>query len=284
MIESIGNFGIATYYITRVSARQGQTPPVDSVDSVESSLGGSEEVSWMEMLTQLSSMGAIVQRLSLLSSPGVGSTRSSQSNSAKEPIRTAVGMEAEERLRIKRQRDEVEIDESQPRRDPLDRIVEAVTEQARSIAQSHGWTTERMALLTEMQSQFRSDLRQAGQAFQQRQMRSDEFLDRIKEVFASLNRSFAGGETVTDIVDELAETVDMEDTLADSPIPPETLRKAFARELENLRMTLPDSESTVEPTRDPAVNLKFEAYLNLRQQQQEAIHSDGYAPQLNAVA
>lgn len=283
-IGAVNDIGISTYVVTRVSARKGETPPVDAVGPVESSQqGSSEEISWMEAMSLFGSSGAVVQRLSILSGRPAGNSRPNSPEATEESSRRSAENAGRPRS-LRRSRAE-ESPEDSPRPDPVRRLMDAVTERAQGVASSKQWTSDQMAVLAEMIQQFRSDVRQAAQSFNSRSAKRDDFLDSLGEAFAKFNRSMESGSGADSVTDDSADIANVKDALTDSPIPPDTLRAAFAAELANLRMTLSEMETAGQSDPRPAgVNLQIEQYLAMDRERIEQQRMDQYRSQLDAVA
>jgi hypothetical protein len=282
-INAISDIGISTYVVTRVSARKGETPPVDAVDSVDSSQQGpSEEISWMEAMALFGSSGAVVQRLSILSGRPASTLRPNDPEVAEELSRRAAENAGRPRSSQRPRTDESS--EDSPRPDPIRRLIDTVTERAQGVASSQQWTGERIAAMSEMLQQFRGDVRQAAQTYDPRSAKRDDFLNHLSDAFAKFDRSLeSGGADST--ADDSADIAGVGDALTDSAISPDTLRAAFAAELANLRMTLSELDTTGQSSPRPAdENLQIEQYRTMQHQRIEQMRSEQYQPQLNAVA
>lgn len=278
VISAVSDIGISTYVVTRVSARKGETPPVDAVSPVESSGQGSEEISWMEAMSLFGSSGAVVQRLSMQS----GRPASASLRNSPEAIEESLRRSAENagRPRSRQRPGAEESSENSHRLDPIRRLIDAVTERAQGFASSQQWTRDQMAVLAEMLQQIRGDVRQAAQSFDPRSAKRDDFLDHLGDAFAKFNRSLESGSGA-----DSADIANVKDALTDSPIPPDTLRAAFAAELANLRMTLSEMDKPGQSSPRPAgENLQIEQYLAMNRERIEQQRMDQYRPQLDAVA
>jgi hypothetical protein len=283
-ISAISDIGISTYVVTRVSARKGETPPVDAVDSVDSSQQGpSEEISWMEAMSLFGSSGAVVQRLSIMSGRSASTLRPNDPEVADELSRRAA--ENAGRPRSSQRPGAEEVSEDSPRPDPIRRLIDAVTERAQGVASSQQWTGERIAAMSEMLQQFRGDVRQAAQTYDPRSAKRDDFLNHLSDAFAKFDRSLESGSGADSAADDSADIAGVGDALTDSAISPDTLRAAFASELANLRMTLSELDTTGQSSPRPAdENLQIEQYRAMQQERLEQVRSEQYQPQLNAVA
>jgi hypothetical protein len=284
VISAISDIGISTYVVTRVSARKGETPPVDAVESVDSSQQGpSEEISWMEAMSLFGSSGAVVQRLSILSGRSGNTSRPNSPEVAEETSRQAA--ENAGRPRSSQRTGAEETTETAPRPDPIRRLIDAVTERAQGVASAQQWTGERIAAMSEMLQQFRGDVRQAAQTYDPRSAKRDDFLNHLSDAFAKFNRSLESGGGADSTADDSADIAGVGDALTDSPIPPDTLRAAFAAELANLRTTLSELDTTGQSSPRPAdENLQIEQYRAMQHQRIKQMRSEQYQPQLNAVA
>ncbi len=284
VISAISDIGISTYVVTRVSTRKGETPPVDAVGPVESSQQGpSEEISWMEAMSLFGSSGAVVQRLSILSGRSASTLRPNDPEAAEELSRRAA--ENAGRSRSSQRPGADESSENSPRPDPIRRLIDAVTERAQGVASSQQWTGERIAAMSEMLQQFRSDVRQAAQTYDSRSAKRDDFLNHLSDAFAKFNRSLESGSGADSAADDSADIAGVGDALTDSPIPPDTLRAAFTAELANLRTTLSELDTTGQSGSRPADgNLQIEQYRMMQYQRLEQMRAELYQPQLNAVA
>ena len=283
-ISAVSDIGISTYVVTRVSARKGETPPVGAVDPVESSQQGpSEEISWMEAMSLFGSSGAVVQRLSILSGRPAIASRPNNPEAAEETSRRSA--ENAGRPRSRQRPGAEEPSENSPRPDPIRRLIDAVTERAQGVASSQQWTSDQMAVLAEMIQQFRGDVRQAAQSFDPRSAKRDDFLDHLGDAFAKFDRSLESGSGADSTADDSADIADVKDALTDSPIPPDTLRAAFAAELANLRMTLSEMDKPGQSGPRPSgENLQIEQYLAMDRERIEQQRMEQYRPQLDAVA
>ncbi len=284
VISAINDIGISTYVVTRVSARKGETPPVDAVDSVDSSQQGpSEEISWMEAMSLFGSSGAVVQRLSILSGRSASTSRPNSPEAAEESSRQSA--ENAGRPRSSQRPRVEESSEDSPRPDPIRRLIDVVTERAQGVASSQQWTGERIAAMSEMLQQFRGDVRQAAQTYDPRSTKRDDFLNHLSDAFAKFNRSLESGGGADSTANDSADVVNVKDALTDSPIPPDTLRAAFSAELANLRMTLSELDTTGQSNPRPAdENLQIEQYRAMQRERLEQMQSNQYQSQLNAVA
>jgi hypothetical protein len=284
VISAINDIGISTYVVTRVSARKGETPPVDAVDSVDSSQQGpSEEISWMEAMAMFGSSGAVVQRLSILSGRSASTLRPNSPESAEESSRRSA--ENAGRPRSSQRPGAEESPENSPRPDPIRRLIDVVTERAQGVASAQQWTGERIAAMSEMLQQFRGDVGQAAQTYDPRSAKRDDFLNHLSEAFAKFNSSLESGGGADSTANDSADVVNVKDALTDSPIPPDTLRAAFAAEVANLRMTLSELDTTGQSSPRPAdENLQIEQYRAMQRERLEQMQSNQYQSQLNAVA
>jgi len=285
VISAISDIGISTYVVTRVSTRKGETPPVDAVDSVESSQQGpSEEISWMEAMSLFGSSGAVVQRLSILSGRSAGTSWPTNSpESAKESSRQSA--ENAGRPRSSQRPGAEEASEDSPRPDPIRRLIDVVTERAQGVASSQQWTGERIAAMSDLLQQFRGDVRQAAQSYDPRSAKRDDFLNHLSDAFAKFDRSLESGSGADSAADDSADIAGVGDALTDSAISPDTLRAAFAAELANLRMTLSELDTTGQSSPRPAdENLQIEQYRAMQRERLEQMQSNQYQSQLNAVA
>ncbi len=278
MIGSIGGIGISSYILTRTSLRDGETPPVEAIDPVESPQDQTNEIDWTQTTSMFSS-GAVMQRLSILLA-----REAMQSQFGSDPESPRQSVENAARLRVRNRPETEGASEDGLRQDPTSRLVDVVSERAKAMVSSPLWTSRQMAVLAETIQQFRGDVRQAAQSFDSRKTRSDELIERIEDAFERLNRSL---QTDPDSSKEgEAEPIfNVEDALTDSPIPPNTLRAAFAVELANLRMTLsePNAAGRLHP-QSAGDNLYIEQYRAMERQRLEQWRADLYQPQVNAVA
>jgi hypothetical protein len=284
VIGTVNDIGISTYVVTRVSARKGETPPVDSVDSVGSSQQGpSEEISWMEAMSLFGSSGAVVQRLSILSGLPASASKPNDPQAAQESSRRSA--ENAGRPRSWQQSGAEGTSENAPQPDPIRRLIDVVTERAQGVAAGQQWTGEQIAAMSDMLQQFSGDVRQAAQSFDPRSAKRDDFLDHLSDAFAKFNRSMESGSGADSSGGNSADVAGVGDALTDSPIPPDTLRAAFAAELANLRMTLSELDTTGQSNPRPAdENLQIEQYRAMNRERLEQQRMDQYQPQLNAVA
>lgn len=284
MVGPIGGIGISSYILTRTSARDGETPPVEAIGPVETSQQNPDEIDWAQASSMLSSSGAVVQRLALLLTGEARSLQSaSDSQSREEALRRSAENASHPHAWNPSAADEWSADS--PRSDPISRLVDVVTERAKGIASTQQWTKEQLAVLTEVIQQFRGDVRQAALSFDPRTARRDELIEQIDSAFSRLSGSFQTGGQTDPGEDETNELASVEDALTDSPIPPDTLRAAFTAELANLRMTLSEMDSSGQPRPQSAGDtLQIERYRAMEWQRLEQWREDLYRPQLNAVA
>ncbi len=249
-VDSVGQVGASSYVMLQIVKQQRSDQPIEPIDKVKSATEAPvEEMGWLEALTSSATIETmLINPLSEVSLED-DSTRLADELASKLSRRgrggglRGMGKSKAGRKLGKLLEDEEEDEDSIEQAifddesesiegdDPLLSLFDAISSHVDDLTSSPELTAEQLASLTAQQNEFSANIAEAVEEYTSGQSEADDFLDHLKDAFKSMADS-AGTTFATQEHAEVYEPI--ASTLDSSPLPLDTLREAFADEVNKL--------------------------------------------------